>query len=54
MRYRPKAARRRRKSALPESSERSERNRRIMTSNYDNPLVDGRGGRGAHADPLDG
>ena len=29
-------------------------NRRIMTSNDDNPLVDGRGGRGAHEDPLEG
>ena len=25
-----------------------------MTSNDDNPLVDGRGGRGAHEDPLEG
>jgi hypothetical protein len=27
---------------------------RIMISSDSNPLVDGRGGRGAHVDPLDG
>jgi hypothetical protein len=45
--------------AGPEANCRSRRsgrsgNRRIMTSNDGNSLVDGRWVRGAHADPLDG